>query len=260
MTKAERKRPFGCEPKGRDAAKTERALTLSNPVDHGKQLVCIAHREAMTSSVTVAEVFHKRHDNVVRDIRKLIGDLPAGSLLRFEESSYLNEQNKSQPMYQMTRDGFSLLAMGFSGKKALEFKLKFLDAFNLMERDILNQSNLSWQQERTSGKAGRRIETDVIQRFVEYATCQGAKSASWYYASITMLTNSELFRVKAAGRDSLSALQLSFLTVAEQIIRQTLENGMSAGMHYKVIYQAARSKVFAFAAAAALPCQRRISA
>jgi phage regulator Rha-like protein len=69
----------------------------------------------------------------MRDIKNLIDDLPPGGLPNFGESSYLNEQNKTQPMYQMSRDGFSLLAMGFTGKRALEWKVKFLKAFNQME-------------------------------------------------------------------------------------------------------------------------------
>jgi len=253
----EQRNPAGGKPAGlRGATKAERRLTLANTTDDSK-LVCVAHREATTSSIIVAEVFGKRHDNVARDIRKLIEDLPAGSPLKFEEISIEDSYGRKQPAYQMTRDGFSLLAMGFTGKKALQFKLKFLDAFNRMERALLNRDNLSWQQERSTGKIARRGETDSIKRFVEHATRQGAKSASWYYASITMLTNQGLFGVKVASRDALDPMQLSFLTVAEQIIRQTLEAGMEAGMHHKVIYQAVQRKVFAFTSA--LPPQRQIS-
>ena len=54
----------------------------------------------------------------------------------FSESTYLNEQNKEQPMFIMNQDGFTLLAMGFNGKKAMEFKLKYIEAFNAMKRQI----------------------------------------------------------------------------------------------------------------------------
>ena len=60
----------------------------------------------------------------------------------FVETTYLNEQNKEQPMYVMNRDGFTLLAMGFTGKKALQFKLDYIKAFNKMEKAVKEGSIL----------------------------------------------------------------------------------------------------------------------
>ena len=54
----------------------------------------------------------------------------------FVEDSYLNSRNQQQPMYYMNRDGFTLLAMGFTGAKAMEFKLKYIEAFNKMEKIV----------------------------------------------------------------------------------------------------------------------------
>ena len=243
-------------------AATERALTVAKPVVDGKHLVSIAHREATTSSVTVAEVFHKRHDRVLVAIRNILVDLPKTNAPFFRAVDYVDAKGEKRPMYEMNRDGFSLLAMGFTGKRALEFKLSFIAAFNAMEATLLNQRNLSWQEERAAGKIGRRDLTDVVQRFVQYATLQGSKSAKMYYMQITMMTNQALFMVKATGpqsfRDTLDTMQLSFLAVAEHMIRQTFDDGMNAGMPYRDIYQVSRQKVLALASA--LPRQRRISA
>jgi len=96
-------------------------------------LVAIRDNRATTTSLIVADFFEKRHDNVMRDIKNVIDDLPPDSFLNFEERDYTDDRGKTQPMYQMSRDGFSLLAMGFTGKKALEWKVKFLKAFNQME-------------------------------------------------------------------------------------------------------------------------------
>ena len=82
-------------------------------------------------------MFEKRHDNVLRDIKEFIVDVSFG-LLNFEESSYINSQNKEQPEYLMTRDGFTLLAMGFTGAKAMQWKIKYAEAFNTMERNDEN--------------------------------------------------------------------------------------------------------------------------
>ena len=58
----------------------------------------------------------------------------------FVEDSYLNSRNQQQPMYYMNRDGFTLLAMGFTGSKAMEFKLKYIEAFNKMEKQIKEET------------------------------------------------------------------------------------------------------------------------
>lgn len=74
----------------------------------------------LTNSLLVAEKFGKRHDHVLRDIKNVI-DSTQNCAQLFIESSYHDSQGKEQPMYIMNRDGFTLLAMGFTGKKALEF-------------------------------------------------------------------------------------------------------------------------------------------
>ncbi|GFK92213.1 hypothetical protein NNJEOMEG_00035 [Fundidesulfovibrio magnetotacticus] len=69
----------------------------------------------------MAKHFDKRHDDLLRAVKNL--ECSEGFRLRnFTESSYLNQQGKSQPMYEMTRDGFSFLGMGFTGAKAARFK------------------------------------------------------------------------------------------------------------------------------------------
>lgn len=72
----------------------------------------------------VAEKFEKRHDHVLRDIKNLIDSTQNWGQL-FISSTYTDNSGKSNPMYIMNRDGFTLLAMGFTGKKALEFKLQY---------------------------------------------------------------------------------------------------------------------------------------
>lgn len=103
--------------------------------------------QPLTNSKLVAEVFEKPHDNVLKAIRKIlqVGIVKNDETQMFEETTYINEQNKqSYPMFIMNQDGFTLLAMGFNGKKAMEFKLKYI-AFNAMKRQI-EQSNPSVPQ------------------------------------------------------------------------------------------------------------------
>jgi len=91
--------------------------------------------KAFCSSQQVAEEFNKRHDNVLQDIRNLDCS-EAFRLLNFQESLYRNEQNKRQPEYLMTKDGFVFLVMGYRGKKAAQFKESYIQRFNQMESFI----------------------------------------------------------------------------------------------------------------------------
>lgn len=97
-----------------------------------EQLVIQRNNQAVTTSLDIAQTFGKKHNNVMRDIGGLLKNEQTQQM--FDESTYVNQQNHQEyPMYYMNRDGFSLLVMGFTGKKALEFKLKYIEAFNKME-------------------------------------------------------------------------------------------------------------------------------
>jgi Rha family phage regulatory protein len=88
-----------------------------------------------TTSVVVAEAFGKRHDNVLRDIRTLRTTAP-GSLLNFEESTRSGER-RAEPCFIMDEKAFSILVMGFTGDDALEWKMKFYDAFAALRDNLL---------------------------------------------------------------------------------------------------------------------------
>lgn len=98
---------------------------------------------AMTTSQNIAEVFGKRHDNVLRAIDNLVKDLPSEwGVLNFEEGVEADQQNGQEYRYfNITRDGFVMLVMGFTGKKATEFKLAYIEAFNAMEKKLMELSS-----------------------------------------------------------------------------------------------------------------------
>ena len=101
------------------------------------QLVIMHDQQAVTTSLKVAEVFGKQHRNVMQSIKNLTAENSAVKKM-FVESTYLNSRGQEWPMFYMNRDGFTLLAMGFSGTKAMGFKLKYIEAFNAMESAINN--------------------------------------------------------------------------------------------------------------------------
>lgn len=101
-------------------------------------LVIMKSKQALTTSLKVAEKFKKNHKDVMKSIRNLTAQNCAVKNM-FVESTYVNSRGQEQPMYYMNRDGFTLLAMGFTGKEAVKFKLEYIEAFNKMENFIREQ-------------------------------------------------------------------------------------------------------------------------
>ena len=95
--------------------------------------------QLVTSSQIIAAYFNKEHRNVLADIRAILAAENSAAKF-FYTASFLN-RGKRYPMYFMNRDGFSLLAMGFTGKKALEWKIRYIQAFNEMEKKLKEQEN-----------------------------------------------------------------------------------------------------------------------
>ncbi len=91
----------------------------------------------MTTSKVIADTFGKKHRDVMRDIAalKCSDDF---RVRNFAQSYYVSSQNKNIQCYDITRDGFTILCMGFTGEKAMAWKEKYIDAFNKMERGLLN--------------------------------------------------------------------------------------------------------------------------
>lgn len=94
---------------------------------------------------------------------------------------------------------------------------------------------------RAEGKMIRKVETDAIREFIEYAKNNGSKSSERYYMIITKATN-EILGIEAGQRDNLTASQLDHLAMVERVIANTLNDGVEKGMNYKDIYKLAASK------------------
>ena len=97
--------------------------------------------EPVASSRQIAESFGKEHKTVLRSIEELAAQNCAAKSM-FYETTFEN-RGKQYPMYLMNRDGFTLLAMGFTGKAALEWKLRYIAAFNAMEKQLAQRPQLS---------------------------------------------------------------------------------------------------------------------
>lgn len=146
---------------------------------NGKTVVC---------SVEVAEHYEKRHDNLMQAINRLLSMSKECSKMFFA-GTYTNTKNHEYPCYYMTRDGFSVLTMGFTGAKALEWKVKYINAFNKMEAAILSTMD-SYQIEDPVKRAQRWIEEKQAAMRIEKQLQAAAPKAETFDQICTSRTAS----------------------------------------------------------------------
>ena len=210
-----------------------------------KDLIIVSHEQAVVDSRQVGKHFSKEHKNVLQTIDNLMAENSAVKKM-FYRTTY-TARGKEYPCYLMNRDGFSLLVMGFTGNKAMEWKLKYIDCFNRMERQIMSvqaeRQTAAWVEARKTGIIARKAETDVIRQLVEYAKGQDSKHADMLYMTYSRLANS-MAGIKK--RELANTVQLNLLMQIENIILKVVRMGMEAGKHYKEIYKDCKERLTAW--------------
>lgn len=125
--------------------------------------------KTVVSSLDVAETFEKEHKHVLEDVRRISDNLDTAEFSAlFYETEYKASNGKKNPMYLMNRDGFTLLVMGYTGEKAMKFKLAYIKQFNAMEKAL--QGKLI---EREKGIAVRQSLTKALQQSTENERMHG---------------------------------------------------------------------------------------
>lgn len=116
------------------------------------------HNQVVTTSKNVADNFGKYHKNIIRDIERLLEE----DRLNFEPMFYEGEEPDSygrpQKVYYMNRDGFSFLVMGFTGKRAIQFKLAYIEQFNQMEKQLIEAAKDSYMIDDPVARAEKWIQ------------------------------------------------------------------------------------------------------
>lgn len=132
------------------------------------ELVIMQDQQAVTSSINIATDFGKQHGHVLRDIRTLQKDVSNFGEM-FSEAMEPDSYGRNQTIVYMNRDGFTLLAMGFTGQKALQFKLKYIQAFNKMEKANAPKPLTEKEQLRASLRLSLETseEVEVLKEDVE---------------------------------------------------------------------------------------------
>lgn len=125
------------------------------------KLVFIENNRPVTDSLTVADVFGKRHDRVLQDIRNL-GCSDEFRLHNFVESSYENNQGRDMPKAIMTEQGFTMLAMGYTGRAAMDFKEKYILEFHRMRSEATSSNVIPLDE--------RKVRIELLKTAVDHET------------------------------------------------------------------------------------------
>ena len=168
------------------------AITFIKMVKGMNDLVFVGRNDrVLTTSLKVAEIFGKEHSKVMRDITNLYcsDDFRAAN---FGGSSYTSEQNKQFPMYEMTKDGFTFLVMGYTGKKAAAFKEAYIKRFNEMEAELRKRTILpiySWPAQRhTSTRESESTKsssapTAKVSTSAHFSASSSRCTQTWRYSN-----------------------------------------------------------------------------
>lgn len=220
------------------------------------ELVEIVRNQAVTTSLKVADYFEKRHDRVVRAIEDILVNLeevaaeshsPKCDIAQmFRKATYQAEEGgRSYPVYYMNFDGFTLLAMGFTGKKALKFKLDYIAAFNKMRKILEQQRDAEWQAARKLTKIEFRRLTDTIRDvLIPLMEKEGASEAAkrWVYKNYVSMIQ-KLLGIPTGGRDEIPLALQYELSKAEDMARVIIRGRAASRTASKQIYSDTKDKI-----------------
>jgi len=219
-----------------------------------KTIVSIHDNVGRAGTVLIAEGFERRHEQVVRLVKKYRS--------KFEEISTLKVfikkgKTKNFEEFLLTEDQFFFLGTLFKNSEmVVDFKLRLVKEFakcrKQLEKALGQKGNPQYDQARLTAKTLRKLETGEIQKFIQYAKAQGGseKGCNMYYANITKMMNALLFICEGKFknlRDILTPEQLMTVGSAEQVIGKSLRDDMAKKVFYKDIYQNVKAKVELFA-------------
>ena len=214
-------------------------------------LVSLHKGELITTSRKVAEIFERQHKNVLQSIEEiLVAEKLAAK--HFHKITYEN-RGKQYPEYLMNFDGFSILVMGFNGKKAIQFRVKFVEEFRRMREELdrinLNKQNAEWLETRKDVKVLYRKMTDSLKVLVDYATAAGSKNADKLYITYSKLINKNL-GLKPGQRDSLTIWQLHEIEKMQSMIETIVKGLIAKGTEYHQIYKDTKQMIESYSALA----------
>lgn len=197
-------------------SRKSRTSPVSDETQALAQTFTIRQQQVFTTSLDVAARFGKRHDTVLRAIRNLKCS-EAFSRRNLAESDYTDERGKTQKSYELTRDGFTMLAFGFTGDDAVAWREKYITAFNWMEQELtrikFQQQEPAWQQQRLEARVENKLMCETLQMV---RADQGKDTAVHHYTNEQRLISFTLTgEFKPVDRTVLNAADLALLAKLE---------------------------------------------
>ena len=122
----------------------------------------VVNDEVFATSLQIAEVFEKNHTHILRTIDKLPSNDFKSSNFKFD--TYFDKKGEQRRMFSLTRDGFSLLVMGFTGERAYQWKIEFIKAFNMMEAELRRQGVIRYVDKISELEAVAKLEAKHHKR------------------------------------------------------------------------------------------------
>lgn len=231
-------------------------------------LVIVKDDELLVSTWDLSKGFQSEH----RQIKRLIDDNLAdfeevgerkieserSLILRFQNAKS-NVKKSGRPVIEYflneTQSTY-LITLLRNNDVVKKFKKHLTKEFfrqrKLLNKLITQRVNAEWLEKRAAGKIERRIETDKIKEFIEYAKGQGSESAGQYYTTISRMENESLINIEVLEmrfknvREIVDGLSLDMLKMADIIVGNSLTEGMLSNMFYRDIYKLARDRVEAY--------------
>lgn len=217
-----------------------------------QQLVQQVKGDLLVSTLDMWEGLGVEHKNLLALVQKYESEFQGIRPFAFE-----TQKSKGRPTLFCVLDeeqATFLITLMRNTDKVVPFKLRLTREFYRMKKELIRISsqaqNAEWLEQRKVGKVTRRVATDTIEKFVQYAIDQGSTNAIKYYTSLTTMENKALFLLEqkyANIRDILDLHQLSTVKSADMIVVKALKDGMDKGLHYKEIYLLAKVRVESFA-------------
>ena len=220
-------------------------------------VVLVKNKPLVSTFLLFEKMGYKEH----RTLKRVISD----NLEAFDEIGFMhldvqkpNNNKGGRPIesYLLDEDQFILLVLlAKNTPESVKLKVRVAKEFRRLKDMVANitaqQRDPNWMNVRADGKIAYKQKTDVIKMFVDYATRQGSKSASMYYANLAKMENKALFFMEQKYdnlRDILTIKQLMQACTADDVIEKALVDGMNDGLGYKDIYILAKGRIHAFVA------------
>ncbi len=208
------------------------------------ELVKVVHNDVFTDSLIIAsgtEIEHRATQQLIKTYKNDIEDfgkvtfqmIPLGSGQK-TKVYLLNEQQAT-----------FLISLMKNTKVVVKFKKNLVKQFYAMRQLLQEKQTTHWIETRQQSKSNRKLETDEIKNFIEYAFANGSHNADWYYKSLTNLANG-VVGIGSNQRDSISVSQLNNLILIENIIGHVIVEGIEKQLYYKEIYKDCKARLEIF--------------